>query len=175
MLVKTSHGSLEFGQNPKQHPKSSIYVHGVIKLVRLETDICCLLSLSSSFSLTLTGHPLIQSLRRGSHLCAALCLYLRLSVSSSISVVPTHVKHFFFLIGSGQPIAGLGWMDWHYQCLGRWVAAAQVISQHQKKKKKNGQRKNPVCDVEGWGRQTVLIRQNKRKPSLFLWAPGNRW
>lgn len=37
-------------------------------------------------------------------------------------------------------------MDWRYWCLGRWVAAAQVISQYEKKK---GQRKKPVCEVEG--------------------------
>lgn len=42
-------------------------------------------------------------------------------------------------------------MDRRYQCVGRWAAAAQVISQFEEKekKRKTGEKK-PVCEVERW-------------------------
>lgn len=131
-----------------------------------EREVCAADILSAS-CLILSDHLHNLSLC-GSSLCWSLPL-------SSIVVVPTHLKHFFFLniymhiykLDAGQPIAGLGWMDWCYQCLGRWsVGYCSIL------KKRNTDRSLCV-----WGRgvsEIVLIKWHKRKPSFFLWAPGDR-
>lgn len=63
-------------------------------------------------------------------------------------------------------------MDWRYQRLGRWAAAAKIISLFENN---NNNKERSLCVRQrGEGGEIVLIRQHKRKPCYFLSALSDR-
>lgn len=118
-------------------------------------------------------HPASRPLPRSSPLATLSLFCLTVFLSSHLSLLFPETSN-TFLIGC-RSANSWTWLNGLALSVSRQMGCSCTgyFSKWKKKKKRDRGRK-AVCEVEGRGREIVLIRPHKRKPSLFLWAPGDR-
>lgn len=87
----------------------------------------------------------VPTLSIATHLCASLCLALSVSFYLLIHLCCFQRLQTLFKLDAGQPIAGLGWMNWCYQCLGRWELHRWFLKTKKKEKKRGAERS--LCET----------------------------